>query len=66
MKTTLSPTDMHRTFLAMECHGGGFCARLAGAWYAADPGNKRCLEEAFPHLLEKFGPDSAYFYLQNH
>jgi hypothetical protein len=66
MSTTLSRTDLHRTFLAMECHGGHFCARLAGAWYAADPGNKRRIEAAFPHLLEDFGPNSRYFYLQNH
>jgi hypothetical protein len=66
MSTTLTPTDMHRTFLAMECHGGGFCAALARAWYKADPGNKRRIEAAFPHLLDDFGPDSAYFYLQNY
>lgn len=65
MSTTLTPTDMHRTFHAMECHGGGFCAALARAWYKADPGNKRRIEAAFPHLLDDFGPDSAYFYLQN-
>jgi hypothetical protein len=65
MTSTLSRTDLHRTFLAMERHGGHFCARLAGAWYAADPGNKQRIEAAFPHLLEDFGPNSAYFRLQN-
>jgi len=42
------------------------CAALARTWYVADGGNKRRIEAAFPHLLEDFGPDSAYFYLQNH
>jgi hypothetical protein len=64
--TTLSPTELHRTFVAMERHGGGFCERLARTWYVADSDNKRRIEAAFPHLLEDFGPDSAYFYLQNH
>jgi hypothetical protein len=61
MSTTLSPTDLHRTFVAMEQHGGHFCARLASAWYAADPGNKRRIEAAFPHLLNDFGPNSPFF-----
>jgi hypothetical protein len=64
--TTLSPTELHRTFVAMERHGGGFCAALARAWYVADGGNKRRIEAAFPHLLEDFGPHSACFYMQNH
>ena len=49
------------TFAAMERHGGGFCAALARAWYAADSSNKRRIESAFPHLLESFGPESRYF-----
>jgi hypothetical protein len=59
--TTLSPTELHHTIAAMERHGGGFCRALAGAWYAADPSNKRRLENAFNHILEDFAPGS-YFY----
>ena len=62
---TYTPHDQWRTFLAMERHGGGFCAALAQAWYKADTNNKRRIENAFPHLLEDYGPDSNYFYLQN-
>lgn len=62
---TLNSTDKLRTFLAMERHGGGFCEKLAQAWYAADGSNKQRLEGAFPHLLEQFGPNSSYFYMQN-
>jgi len=58
---TLSPVQMHRTFTAMEKHGGGFCSRLASAWYAADPSNKRRIEVAFPHLLNDFGPGSRFY-----
>lgn len=63
--TPLSRTDLHRTFVSMELHGGGFCAALAKAWYKADAGNKARIEAAFPHLLKAFGPDSKFFYLQN-
>jgi hypothetical protein len=62
---TLTAHDQWRTFLAMECHGGGFCRALANAWYKADGGNKRRIESAFPHLLTEFGPNSAYFHMQN-
>jgi hypothetical protein len=63
--TALSRGDMHRTFLAIERHGGNFCAALANAWYKADAGNKARIEAAFPDLLERYGPDSNFFYLQN-
>ena len=58
---TLTPTQMHRTFAAMEQHGGGFCRALAQAWYVADRSNKARIESAFPHLVEDFGPGSAYY-----
>jgi hypothetical protein len=61
----LDARTQFRTFTAMERHGGGFCAALAQAWFKADQGNKRRIEAAFPHLLDDYGPDSNYFYLQN-
>jgi len=63
--TSTQLRDLYRTFLAMELHGGSFCAALANAWYKADAGNKARIEAAFPHLLKAFGPDSKFFYLQN-
>ena len=60
MPLALTPTDLHRTFASMERYGGNFCAALANAWYKADPGNKRRIESAFPHLLEDFGPGSRF------
>ena len=59
--TTLSRADLFRTFLAMERHGGGFCAALAAAWFKADGANKARIEGAFPHYLEDFGPSSPFF-----
>ena len=59
--TTLSPTELHRTFEAMQRHGGGFCSRLAAAWFSADRANRARIETAFPHLLEDFGPASRFY-----
>lgn len=64
--STLTYEDTHRTFIAMERHGGGFCRNIARAWYVADPSNKNRIEHAFPELLDNYGPNSAFFYLQNH
>ena len=58
---TLTATQMHRTFAAMEQHGGGFCRALAQAWYVADRSNKARIEAAFANLIENFGPGSAYY-----
>jgi hypothetical protein len=54
--------QLHQTFEAMERNGGGFCAKLARAWFAADPRNKAKIEQAFPELLQDFGPDSRLFH----
>jgi len=59
--TTLSPTQLHRTWVAIERHGGGFCEKLARAWFHADDRNKRRLDSAFEHLLTEFGPGSIYY-----
>lgn len=61
MQTTLSPTQLHRTWVAIERHGGGFCAKLARAWFAADPTYRERLNTAFPDLLTKYGPGSSFY-----
>ena len=60
--TTADRMQLHQTFEAMERNGGGFCAKLARAWFAADPRNKARIEQAFPELLQDFGPDSRLFH----
>lgn len=60
--TTLTPTQLHRTWVAIERNGGGFCERLARAWFHADDRNRARLNAAFPELLNDFGPGS-YFYV---
>lgn len=57
----LTPTELHRTFTAIRSHGGGFCARLAEAWFHADAHNRARIAEAFPDLLVKYGPSSPFY-----
>ena len=59
--TTLSPTELHRTWVAIERNGGGFCEKLARAWFHGDYRNKARLDHAFEHLLTEFGPGSLYY-----
>ena len=59
--TTLSTTQLHRTWVAIERHGGGFAEKLARAWFHADDRNKARLDHAFEHLLTEFGPGSLYY-----
>jgi hypothetical protein len=59
--TTLSPTELHRTWVAIERNGGGFCERLACAWFHADDRNKARLDHAFEHLLAEYGPGSLHY-----
>ena len=50
-----------KTFQTIEKYGGGFCQKLALAWYAADDRNKQRIEGAFAHLMADFGPGSSYY-----
>lgn len=59
--TTLTPTQLHRTWVAIERYGGGFCERLARAWFHGDDRNRDRLNAAFGHLLEQYGPDSNFY-----
>ena len=43
-----------QAFRRMAREGGGFCENLAQAWYHADSGNARILEEAFAHMIERY------------
>jgi hypothetical protein len=59
--TTTTREQLYYTFASMHRHGGSFCAALALAWCKGDSTNKRRIEDAFPHLLEDFGPGSRYY-----
>lgn len=61
MNTTLSRTEMHRTWLAAGHHGGGFISALATAWLRGDASNRARIEAAFPEVVTKFGPGTAFY-----
>jgi hypothetical protein len=50
-----------KTIQTMEKHGGGFCQKLAVAWYAADDRNKQRIELAFADYMAEYGPGSSYY-----
>lgn len=60
--TDLSPADLHRTFVTASQHGGGFIAALSNAWIRGDAQNRRRIEASFPEIVERYGPDTAFFH----
>jgi hypothetical protein len=50
-----------KAFQLMEKYGGGFCEKLARAWYAADDRNKHRIEEAFSDYVTEFGPGGMFW-----
>lgn len=61
MQTALTPTQVHRTWLAAGQHGGGFLKALSEAWLRGDTTNRARIEAAFPEVVEKFGPGSRFY-----
>jgi hypothetical protein len=44
----------------MRRYGGHFCKKLADAICAANPTNKKKIIDAFPDIVEKYGPGSTF------
>lgn len=44
----------------MEKYGGGFCQKLALAWYAADDRNKQRIELAFHDYMAEYAPGGSW------
>lgn len=61
MNITLSPVQMHRTWLAAGHHGGGFIKALAYAWLCGDAANRRRIESTFPEVVTKYGPGTGFY-----
>ena len=54
----LTPEQQIATLLSARRFGGYFMQRLAEAGLAADPSNRATLFNAFPKLVEDYGPDA--------
>jgi hypothetical protein len=56
----MTPSEFHATLLCMEQYGGTFCTNLAAALRYADPSNRQKIWDAFPEILEKYGPTGPF------
>lgn len=56
-------TDRQRfyTLKTMLVFGGGFAHALANAWIQADSTNTETLANAFPDLIQRYGPGSSMY-----
>lgn len=52
--------ELHATLLCMERFGGTFCTKLAAAMRYADPNNRQKILNAFPEIVEKYGPTGPF------
>jgi hypothetical protein len=59
--TMITTAQMHRTWEIAQQYGGGFVSALAQAWFRGDQRNKERIEQAFPHLIEEYGPGSSFY-----
>lgn len=56
----MTPNEFQATLLCMERFGGTFTANLAAALRCADPSNRQRIWDAFPDILEKYGPTGSF------
>ncbi len=58
----LTPEQFHRMLgtIRHNGQGGNFAVKLADCLAAADPINRQRLLEAFPELVERYGPESIF------
>ena len=57
----MKPDDFTKTLEMAILHGGHFYRKLAEEARAADPINKAIIFRAFPHLTERYGPESPFY-----
>lgn len=58
--TTMNSTELHATMRCMKEYGGSFCSNLADAMLYADPNNRARIIQAFPEIIERYGPTSTF------
>jgi len=56
----MTPTETYQLTVRMETYGGKFISSLAVAIRYADSINKNKLLAAFPEIVAKYGPKSAF------
>ena len=56
----LNNTELHAMIARMDSYGGSFVSSIAQALRFADPKNRQRLLDAFPDLVEKYGPNTKF------
>lgn len=56
----MTPNEFQATLLCMERFGGTFTTSLAAALRFADPSNRQRIWDAFPEMLETYGPAGKF------
>jgi len=57
---TMNTAQLTTMICLMQSHGGSFVSSIAQALRYADPVNRQRLLDAFPDLVEKYGPTSQF------
>jgi len=53
----MNSTELHAMIARMDSYGGSFVSSIAQALRFADPKNRQRLLDAFPDLVQKYGPE---------
>jgi hypothetical protein len=56
----MNPTELHAMIARMDTYGGSFVSSIAQALRFADPKNRQRLLDAFPDLVQKYGPQGQF------
>jgi 2-oxo-4-hydroxy-4-carboxy--5-ureidoimidazoline (OHCU) decarboxylase len=56
----MTPTELTQLICTMETKGGSFVGALAQALRYADPANRKRLLDAFPDVVQKYGPNGMF------
>jgi len=56
----MNPTELHAMIARMDTYGGSFVSSIAQALRFADPKNRQTLLDAFPDLVQKYGPQGQF------
>jgi hypothetical protein len=56
----MNPAQLTTMICLMQSHGGSFVSAFANTLRYADPVNRQRLLDAFPDLVEQYGPTSRF------
>jgi 2-oxo-4-hydroxy-4-carboxy--5-ureidoimidazoline (OHCU) decarboxylase len=56
----MTSTELHAMIARMDSYGGSFVSSIAQALRFADPKNRQRLLDAFPDLVQQYGPEGRF------